>query len=422
MQNTFSTTADGQPVPPQATVKGTDNPLVAAANPLLNMIPAIRNQVVRPDPAKLRQTLIDDIRRFEVRGQQDGVPYDVLIGARYCLCTALDEAAMLTPWGKNTVWSSNGLLVTFHNESWGGEKFFQLLARLSKQPQKNILLLELINYCLLLGFEGRYHIIENGYSQLETLKQRLAQIIHSVRGHYPAPLSPHPTDLPVNQKIWRPMLPLWACAAFLGLLSCLWFITLDWRLGEATTPVIASIYQLELPQVLSDEIPAPTPSPSPALADLKSFLQQEIKQGLLSIRDEDQKSIVILRGDGLFDSASTSVRETYRPIITKVAEALNRIDGKVLVTGYTDNDVIRKARFASNYDLSLARADSVSTLLKKSLQQPERLMIEGKGELDPIAPNTSKANKALNRRVEITLQLAPNAQQHTTMQSLAGDN
>lgn len=415
MQTTFSKTANAS----QAPLKGTDNPLVAAANPLLNMIPAIRNQVSRPDPAKLRQTLIDDIRRFEVRGQQDGVPYDVLIGARYCLCTALDEAAMFTPWGKSTVWSSNGLLVTFHNETWGGEKFFQLLARLSKQPQKNIQLLELLNYCLLLGFEGRYHIIDNGYSQLETLKQRLAQIIHSVRGGYPVPLSPYPTDVPVSQKNWRPMLPLWACAALLGLLSCLWFITLDWRLGEATTPVIASIYQLELPQVLADEIPA-SPAPSPVIISLKDFLQQEIKEGLLSVRDEDQKSIVILRGDGLFDSASTSVREAYRPIIIRVAEVLNKVEGKVIVTGYTDNDAIRKARFASNYDLSLARADSVSNLLKKHALQADRLIIEGKGELDPIAPNTNRANKALNRRVEITLQLAPTPQQNTAMQPQTG--
>lgn len=415
MQNADSKAAGQTPIS-----LGTNNPLVAASNPLLNMISAIRNQVARPDPAKLRQTLIDDIRRFEVRGQQNGVPHDVLIGARYCLCTALDEAAMLTPWGKSTVWSSNGLLVTFHNESWGGEKFFQLLARLSKQPQKNILLLELINFCLLLGFEGRYHIIENGQSQLETLKQRLAQIIRSVRGNYPASLSLHPTDLPVDQKTWRPMLPLWACVALLGLLSCLWFITLDWRLGETTTPVVAAIYQLELPQVLADEIPAVPPA-SPVITSLKTFLQQEIKEGLLSIRDEDQKSIVILRGDGLFDSASTSVRKAYQPIITRVAEVLNRIDGKIIVAGFTDNDTIRKARFASNYDLSLARADSVSTLLKKHLHQPERLTIEGKGELDPVAPNINKANKALNRRVEITLQLAPNAQPNTTMQPQAGD-
>ena len=130
-----------------------NNQLVAAANPLLNAIPQIRHSVSHDDQVALRQRLIDEIRRFEVRCQQAGLPYEVIVGARYCLCTALDEAAALTPWGSSGVWSSNGLLVTFHNETWGGEKFFQLLARLSQNPREHILLLEMINYCLLLGFE-----------------------------------------------------------------------------------------------------------------------------------------------------------------------------------------------------------------------------------------------------------------------------
>lgn len=98
--------------------------LVAAANPLINAIPQIRHSVSHEDPAQLRQQLIDQIRRFELSCQQSGLGYEVIIGARYCLCTALDEAAALTPWGSRGVWTSNGLLVTFHNETWGGEKFF----------------------------------------------------------------------------------------------------------------------------------------------------------------------------------------------------------------------------------------------------------------------------------------------------------
>lgn len=143
-----------------------NNQLVAAANPLLNAIPQIRHSVSHDDQVGLRQRLIDEIRRFEVRCQQAGLPYEVIVGARYCLCTALDEAAALTPWGSSGVWSSNGLLVTFHNETWGGEKFFQLLARLSQNPREHILLLEMINYCLLLGFEGRYRVLDNGRTQL----------------------------------------------------------------------------------------------------------------------------------------------------------------------------------------------------------------------------------------------------------------
>ena len=55
--------------------------------------------------------------------------------------------------GSRGVWTSNGLLVTFHNETWA-VKFFQLLAKLSQNPRQHILLLELIYFCLLLGFEG----------------------------------------------------------------------------------------------------------------------------------------------------------------------------------------------------------------------------------------------------------------------------
>jgi type VI secretion system protein ImpK len=68
-----------------------NNQLVAAANPLLNAIPQIRHSVSHDDQVALRQRLIDEIRRFEVRCQQAGLPYEVIVGARYCLCTALDE-------------------------------------------------------------------------------------------------------------------------------------------------------------------------------------------------------------------------------------------------------------------------------------------------------------------------------------------
>ncbi|MDE9590575.1 type IVB secretion system protein IcmH/DotU, partial [Xenorhabdus bovienii] len=64
-----------------------DNPLVTAANPLLNSIPQIRHSITHPNPADLRQKLIDEIRNFEVKCQYAELPYEVIIGARYCLCT-----------------------------------------------------------------------------------------------------------------------------------------------------------------------------------------------------------------------------------------------------------------------------------------------------------------------------------------------
>lgn len=338
-----------------------------------------------------------------MRCQQAALPYEVIVGARYCLCTALDEAAALTPWGSRGVWSGSGLLVTFHNETWGGEKFFQLLARLSQNPREHIFLLEMINYCLLLGFEGRYRVMDNGRTQLETIKQRLWQMIRSVRGSYPPPLSPHPEDQPVLRKLWRPVVPLWACVALAGFLACLFFIILNWRLGDNTSPVLAKIYQTPLPEVTVQQ---PAREVAPVL-NLRGFLRPEIEAGLVAVRDEADRSVVILKGDGLFASASTVVRGRYEPVIDRVAQAMNNVSGKILVVGYSDNVPIRSARFASNYELSLARAESVQKMLQAHLADPNRVKAQGRGEMDPIAPNNTPENRARNRRVEITLLVSP---------------
>ncbi|WP_455820038.1 DotU family type VI secretion system protein [Pseudomonas cerasi] len=393
------------------------NVLVAVANPLINAIPQIRHSVSHEDPAQLRQQLIDQIRRFELSCQQSGLGYEVIIGARYCLCTALDEAAALTPWGSRGVWTSNGLLVTFHNETWGGEKFFQLLARLSQNPRRHILMLELIYFCLLLGFEGRYRVLDNGRSQLETIKQRLLQMIKGVRGSYAAALSPHPTDRPVLRKLWRPMIPLWACAAVAALAACLFYIVLNWRLGDYTSPVLVRIYQTALPEV---KIGNPAPPP-PATLNLRAFLKPEIDAGLVAVRDEADRSVVTLKGDGLFASAATEVRGRYIDVIQRIAAAMNNVSGQIQIIGYSDNVPIRSARFASNFELSLDRARSVQVLLQQQLAQPSRAKAEGRGESNPLVPNTSAENRARNRRVEITLMVAPDAT-HAELNGLARGN
>ncbi|MFD1200025.1 DotU family type VI secretion system protein [Brucella gallinifaecis] len=380
-----------------------NNPLVQAANPLLNAISEIRHLPVQVDPVLLRQKLIEEMRRFEIRGQLASLPHEVIIGARYCLCTALDEAASLTPWGSASVWSSSGLLVTFHNETGGGEKFFQLAAKLSQNPHEHINLLELINFCLLLGFEGRYRVIENGRSQLETVKQRLLQLIRLVRGSYAQPLSPQGFELPVQQTSSHTAMPLLVCLLLVSFLASLLFITLNWQLGNDTNRVLAAIYQTKLPQMtISSSVQA-----TPGKLNLKSFLRQEIVEGLVVVRDEARQSVILLKGDGLFNSAATKVRANYIRVIDRIATAINSVSGNILVVGYSDNLPIHSTHFASNRELSLARAEAVGTQLRRYLDNPQRVKTEGRGESNPVAPNTNDANRALNRRVEIILLAIP---------------
>src|SRR5512140_1028152 len=119
-------------------IQSGSNPLAVAANPLLNLIPQIRVMAHHPDPALLRNYLVEQVQLFERRAREAMVPPETVVGARYALCTAAAETAAKTPWGGGGAWSRHSLLVTFHNETWGGEKSFQGRARLVQHPKKHI--------------------------------------------------------------------------------------------------------------------------------------------------------------------------------------------------------------------------------------------------------------------------------------------
>jgi type VI secretion system protein ImpK len=376
------------------------NPLLTAANALLNLIPQLRAMPQHPDPDALRDYLIGEVQLFERRARDAGVRPETVIGARYCLCTALDETAAQTPWGGSGAWSRNSLLVTFHNETWGGEKFFQLLSKLAENPQQHIDLLELMNVCLALGFEGRYRVVDNGRAQLETIRERLTRIIRTARGELDPGLSPHWIGETGDGRRRLGWLPLWVVATVAALLLAGIYLWFNFNLESRSDALFSAINAIRLPPIQV----AAKPAPSPRLA---RFLEPEIREGLLTVRDEADRSVIVLRGDGLFESASTAVRPRYLPVIDRVAAALDSVSGNVLVTGYTDSTPIRTARFPSNWQLSQERAEAVAAILDKRLAARGRVRSEGRADADPVAPNDTAENRARNRRVEITLLLAP---------------
>jgi len=377
-----------------------DNPLIRAATRLLNLITQLRMTSATPNLPQLRKSLIDEVRFFEAQALAANVPRDEIIAARYCLCTALDEAAGQTPWGGNGGWGRHSLLVAFHNETWGGEKYYQLLSRLAQNPQRHHTLIELLYYCNMLGFEGRFRIAENGHAQLEILKRRIATLLHSADS-YEQRVSSHWRGAENSgREVWR-MVPAWVVAAACALLAFAVYVSLQFTLAAASDPVFVRLSALKPPPLLVD---APLPQPIPPR--LRRFLEPEIRAGLLDVHDLPDRSIVILKGDGLFASGSIDIRPEYLDVLTRVAEALDDTDGSVVVTGYTDNIAIRSVRFPSNWHLSQARAQAVAQLLAGQMREFERVRAEGRGEANPIADNATQDGRARNRRVEITLMLS----------------
>ena len=390
---------DGSDLPPYASL----NPLVQAAAPLLAAAPRLRAMVRHPNPAALRDSLGESVRRFEAGARAQGLPNDQVVAARYVLCTLLDEAAANTPWGSSGAWSAQSLLVQFHNEGWGGEKVFQLLTRLAENPSQHRHLLELVYVALSLGFEGRYKVLDNGRAQLDDLRSRLAQMLRGLAGPVDKSLSTQWVGIRAPAKRLRDGIPLWVLAAAAALLLLGVFVALRFSLNVQTDATFSTLQGLDAKA--AKVAPPPPPPSAPVPARLAQLLQPDIGAGLVQVKDLADRSTVTLLGDTLFDPGSADVASRSVALFSRVAAALNQMPGHVLISGHTDNQPIRSLRFPSNWHLSKERAESVRKLLAGTVQA-DRLSAEGRAETEPVADNGSAEGRAKNRRVEILLTAA----------------
>ncbi len=142
--------------------------------------------------------------------------------------------------------------------------------------------------------------------------------------------------------------------------------------------------------------------------ELEDKLQKEIAEGNLRIKRFKDRIVINIDDKILFPSGSAQLRREVKKTLDTVADMLVRNKGsRVLIEGHTDNVPIKTPRFPDNWELSSARALSVLRhLLETKHLEPARFGAAGYGEYRPVAPNDTAANRQLNRRVDIVLQLA----------------
>ncbi|WP_346014568.1 flagellar motor protein MotB [Thiocystis violacea] len=136
--------------------------------------------------------------------------------------------------------------------------------------------------------------------------------------------------------------------------------------------------------------------------ELREALKKEIKEGLLEISTIDDQVIIRIREKGSFASASAQVSAAFRAVLTKIGDALNQVDGKIIIAGHTDDIPIETLEFPSNWVLSAARAAAVAhTMTELGSVDPERIEIRAYGENRPLESNDTAEGRVMNRRVEI---------------------
>lgn len=227
---------------PDETFNISVNPLVSAAAPLFSAIVKLKNSAGRRDLVTLRDELTGHLKRFEAQALNEGVENSQVSAARYVLCTVADEAVVTTDWGNEGDWSNFSLLSSFHNETFGGEKFFQLLERLGRNPVKHLAMLELMYICLSLGFEGKYRVQARGIIELDGIRDSLYRQIRQMRGDVPRELSPHWEGLSEPRRSLVRIVPWWLVVAFTVVCLVVMYSGFAYVLGEKRESVL-KLYQ-----------------------------------------------------------------------------------------------------------------------------------------------------------------------------------
>lgn len=150
--------------------------------------------------------------------------------------------------------------------------------------------------------------------------------------------------------------------------------------------------------------------------ELREQLQEEIEQGLVSIETEATRIIIRIHEKGSFPSGSAELNIDFLDVMERISSAVASSPGHVVVAGHTDDIPIHTARFRSNWELSSARAVTVvHALLQNPEVDPERVLVEGHADSNPLVPNDSSENRAMNRRVELIIERGENIESGETL-------
>ena len=159
-----------------------------------------------------------------------------------------------------------------------------------------------------------------------------------------------------------------------------------------------------------DELPAlrtqriETENRMAAIADIQGQFAKMIDTGQLKVAARRGSLVVELPAEVLFPSGSAELSEKGQIAVIEVGVVLKQFpDRRFLVVGHTDNAPLKNSVYQDNWELSTARALTVTRFLAKAGMKADSLVAAGVGEHDPLSGNASAGDRQRNRRIEIQL-------------------
>jgi type VI secretion system protein ImpK len=384
--------------------------LTVAASPLLQLLSRLGALRSPPDARVLREHTLEQLRSFEQKARDGGIPIELLRPAHYALCASIDDVVLNTPWGAASGWATQTLVASLHPGVRSTDQFFDQLRRMQQTPTKFLSVIELMYLCLSHGFMGRYRQTP-GDNTLERLRSEAYAAIASQRTVPDQALSRQWRGVAAPYRARRGGIPIWVTLIGAVAIGGALFFWVSTGLNAASDRL--QVHALATPPAgmpqlvratLAQPLPPPPPPAEPTTIDrLHAGLQPDIDANRLSVLGTPAAAIIRLPDKVLFTTQGAVVQAAALPLLARVAAALRNERGSLRIIDHTDNQPIRTVQFPSNFQLSTARAKALRAVLARDIGEPDRITAEGRADTDPIATNSTAEGRELNRRIDIVL-------------------
>lgn len=392
------------------------NPMIAAASDLLVLLGRLRTGLVEMQAIPLRDHVVREISAFVQKCQAAGMAPDDIEIARYALAATADDIVQTIPGNDPQYWQQFSMAAELLGDRSAGIGFFTRLEQVLAYPSQRKDVLELMLVCMALGFEGKFRTEPNGAVALTRMRAEVYQRLRAATARPTEELSHKWMPIVLGGRQRRGSVPLWVIGGVAAGMVVALFSTLFYILATEAQAVQNSILALhddatevsiESSGAGVDPVAYEAPS-SGQLERIQGRLAQEIADGQVSVREQGDWISINVGSSLRFGVASAKLTENIDPLMQRIGETLSAEPGDILVEGHSDNQPLRRRTaegHADNQELSAGRAQTVSEVLAKYLDDPSRITVEGVGAAKPLPgvdPDTPEGRNA-NRRVEILL-------------------
>lgn len=175
--------------------------------------------------------------------------------------------------------------------------------------------------------------------------------------------------------------------------------------GEITTEHTKQQAEEDEEEVLTDNYFIVTQQLQEMQENINAYITENDLTDTLGTKLTDEGLLITLSTDFSFATGSAYVNKEGRKIAHEIAQFLHTDPPhEIVISGHADDRPMYNHEFKSNWELSVMRAvNFMVILLENKNLNPDKFSAKGYGEYKPLVPNTSKENRAKNRRVEVLI-------------------